>query len=685
MASSISSMSYSFNFLTQFIPGLFEPNLEDDICPLPPYGEQIAKSKAETEAEQLYADAERRLNSELASIIEVKSPRDVDHKELNEAKQTRRLKEKQLKSLQLKLKELESDTRYINLAKAREMEEGIATAAQSTAEIEIDNKKYAHVKKRTEILLTHRQQQGRMLEEQVQQVNWRLDQAQRLYNENEIAAKTLLEKMHSYIMLTEKAQANRIKKLSMRLEAADEMRSGLEKAKKLQILKMMPTKEQLASQNKLKLRMDHVKDMQNVMIQAKLVRDLSINKLERQFTDIKKHFGTGDPANIVDMFEDTITQGKCLEQQLEEYLKQFEKLASEKKSYEDELSYILTDSEPVLPQVIGDFLEKRGLTTQAAENRMKLMRRNSEHAYKMLSNMTLVLSNLYTIISEYDNYDLTCPDYQLLQLTKAEGGLVFSNEQLFKLLLILQKKLGMMSEVIDQRKKRYKLFGRRGFGKALGMALLKLAKGKSYQPKDLLAKHAFKSHFTRKSSDANLNSGSVNKISEMIKGYAQIETQKVIRGGYKGIKQSKALQQLFKPLDYNEETEQDESIAVAQLRVKQDVKEKALSPKLKVPTLDQEVSTISKSKDWKDALKRELKTMDSELQMLSASTHRTFRSIDASSNSRLNFPSAFEFQTPRPKRTTKLPEIGYQSVTPKNQKSKQLKYSLSTVSRFLPK
>lgn len=312
---------------------------------------------------------------------------------------------------------------------------------------------------------------------------------------------------------------------------------------------------------------------------------------------------------------------------------------------------------------------------------MKFFQRNSEHAVKVLSNVTLMLSNLYTLISNYDAVDLTCPDYEILQLKKAPGGLVFSEEQLFKLTLIMMKKLAMMVEITEQRKKRYKLFKRRSdlssnFGKAFGNAILAMARLKNTKPKEVLSKHAYKSHFTPKNSDANLNSLVTNKISEMISSYAQIETQKVVRGSLKAIKNSKTLQNLLLP----KEAEQDEeSITQQQKRIKQNLRELTQTPRPKGKDFLETPRT--NPKDWKLSLKRELKSMDSEIQTLASSTHRAYRSIDAVS-SRLSFNSKiFDFKTPRAKKTS-LPELGNKSSTPKPKT--QLKYSLSIVSHFLP-
>lgn len=147
------------------------------------------------------------------------------------------------------------------------------------------------------------------------------------------------------------------------------------------------------------------------------------------------------------------------------------------------------------------------------------------------------------------------------------------------------------------------------------MKVMTMAQKKESMTKDNLAKLAYKSHFTRASSRASIDSP--NKISEMIKGYAQVATQKtkplnVLR---KTLIRSKTIQQLLMPA-YSSESE-DELIAIAQQRIKQTIAEK---PQVARPTF--KPTTIVNSKKtwmkWKSTMKQDLKTIESNKFTLTA-------------------------------------------------------------------
>lgn len=144
-------------------------------------------------------------------------------------------------------------------------------------------------------------------------------------------------------------------------------------------------------------------------------------------------------------------QGRSLQQQGEESHKAFEKLTAEKKALDNELSILLTSSEPKLPQDILEFIGKRG-PTQEAEERLTLLRQRANYAAKMLSSVSLALMNLHSKVSSADPYRMMSPDFHLSEYYKSEGSLVFSEDQLSKLLLILTKHLSMLSVVSAQRR-----------------------------------------------------------------------------------------------------------------------------------------------------------------------------------------------------------------------------------------
>lgn len=265
-------MSYDYKFVTQFIPSLFEPS-EHEVVRLPSLDNRVALNSVNLEADKLYVEAEHRLNSELGSLFLSQTSKGFDPKELNEVKAKRKLKQARLIALQTKLSEFEADSSVHSTDNVKELSLAIKATAQRTQEVELESLKYAYVKNRTAALVQLRANQTIALQEQTKQIQLRLDQAHRLYTENDVAAKALLERMHSYQAMTQHTQASRLLKLKLRLVEADEVRSSLEKAKKEQIQKMMPTKQQMALQKKLNHKILHAKKMEAVMMQAKLVKE----------------------------------------------------------------------------------------------------------------------------------------------------------------------------------------------------------------------------------------------------------------------------------------------------------------------------------------------------------------------------------------------------------------------------
>jgi hypothetical protein len=253
-------------FLTQASELLRVPSLDN----------RTAQRYADIEASQLFVEAEQRLNSELAAMTD--TPTEANPRELNDIKNKRRRREDLLESLQSKLKELQcaaetvsSDT--VTLARIESLEVDIEEAARQTTEVVEDCTRYAYVRERTECMLKERKQHGRLLEDQVRQVTWRLTQAERLFKENDLAANALCDKMQSFLHLSEKARVKRVSKLKRRLSVAEDMRTSLECAKKAQIERMMPSKEQIAQQKKLEYKMTHVTQMKNSIVQAKVARE----------------------------------------------------------------------------------------------------------------------------------------------------------------------------------------------------------------------------------------------------------------------------------------------------------------------------------------------------------------------------------------------------------------------------
>jgi hypothetical protein len=217
----------------------------------------------------MYAECERKLNSELASFIDGEGPRDCVSKELNEIELQRRRKKRQLAMLHDKLKELEAASAALPLTRLQRLESAVETALQETAAIELDSEKYRHVYRRTQAQLHTSKLQGQMLGEQLMQVNWRLDQGSVLLNDNLIAAKTLTEKLESLGQVALKTQGRQLSKLLMRLDLADDTRQSLERTKKTQIMKMMPTKQQLLRHKILQLEAHKSKEIEKSLVALK--------------------------------------------------------------------------------------------------------------------------------------------------------------------------------------------------------------------------------------------------------------------------------------------------------------------------------------------------------------------------------------------------------------------------------
>lgn len=180
-----------------------------------------------------------------------------------------------------------------------------------------------------------------------------------------------------------------------------------------------------------------------------------------------------------------------------------------------------------------------------------------------------------------------------------------------------------------------------------------MAKDHSSVDQEYLSTQAFKSHFTISETPKS------TKITDIIKGYALVETQKIERRG----KRKKTFKQFFLPSLSEPAEEEETHISTVQQRIKRRLKEE--SPVTPKPQLF-EVKTASK--DWRSSLKRELKTIDVELQTLTARTHRAHKSMGA-----LTSRQGLVVSPNKPK----LPELVRRTPT--------LKYSLSTVSRLLPR
>lgn len=135
----------------------------------------------------------------------------------------------------------------------------------------------------------------------------------------------------------------------------------------------------------------------------------------------------------------------------------------------------------------------------------------------------------------------------------------------------------------------------------------------------------------------------------MIKGYAQIEILKA-DALIKGFTNSRNLMASARALGIQAD---DEPILEAQLKVKRTLKGKAVgvTAKQKVAEVGSKKSTW---KNWQTSMKRELKTMDSKIQTLTASTHRSLRSFDAVPK-KFTLTPAFE-RTPHNKQSV-LPEL----------------------------
>mmetsp|Transcript_10562 Transcript_10562/g.20336 ORF Transcript_10562/g.20336 Transcript_10562/m.20336 type:complete len:666 (-) Transcript_10562:849-2846(-) len=658
-------MSLGFKFVTQTVPNIYQ---SEPIVRIPSLDNDFARFTASVEVEELFTDCERKLNSELAQMMELQACKETDHKELNYVKSIRRRKQQQLSILNDKLLELEQ---HVEVTPVQQLE-ALAAAIKET-DRKVYSRTYTHLKKRTEDQLKKQKNLGAMIEEQIQQINWRLEQAQRLYNENEIASKTLLEKAHSFMMETQKNQAMNLLKLHMKFNVAEEMRHSVDRMKKSQILKMMPTKEQLYLQKKLKYKINQGKEMQDLLEQSKVEREEAYNRLERQFQSIKQTFGTEEPDVIVEVFEDALTHGRSLELQVGEKMKVVEKLTAEKKLHEDELATIMMDKGPLAPETVDYFIEKQGFEVLEAETKENVLKQNAEHSGKIFLNISFALSSVYLMIEERDPIHITGPEVEIPQL-KDEQGAVFTESQLFKLMLLIVRRLLMMLDIVEIRKRRFKLFFHKEFSKAFGKAVLTMANKRDSMNKDFLARMAFKSHFTKTNSRSSISSP--NKITEMIKGYAQIETQKtqkllkLTRGN---LKKSKTIQQLLMPA-FSSDSE-EEPISRAQKRIKQSLIEKPapVKPKHIKTTIGHSITTW---KSWRDAMKHELKSMDSELQTLTTATHRSQRSMDFVIPKLSQTPSA-GLRTPLGRKCS-LPEILSPQASGVTQHKRRVKHSLSS-------
>lgn len=151
-----------------------------------------------------------------------------------------------------------------------------------------------------------------------------------------------------------------------------------------------------------------------------------------------------------------LSQERSLEIQADDIKKAFDNLSVEKKAYEDTLAELLNDKGPSMPESLDYFIERQGVAVQEAEMKVTILKNNAEHANKKLLAISFALNNLHFAVSGVDALCLTGPTLEPLQLTSDETH--FSEQHLFKLILLTNKHLSMISTIIAQRKPRQYFF-----------------------------------------------------------------------------------------------------------------------------------------------------------------------------------------------------------------------------------
>lgn len=261
-------MTSGFKFVTQAIPPI-----EHELVRIPSLEHDFARYTASVEAEAMYADYERKLNCELASVMDYESNVKANPKDLNDIKNRRRHRQRRLTELVGKLHELENCSGLTTTKRLDELEAAISETEAQATEIKLDSAKYQHLKERIVDGIKRKKERGIILEEQTHQVNLRLAQAKRLYNDNAIVGKTLVDKAHEMTLQQQKIQQTRLLKLHNKLSFAHELRQSLEHMKRMEILRMLPSKEQIYSQKKLNFKIDKANSMQDAILQTKIERE----------------------------------------------------------------------------------------------------------------------------------------------------------------------------------------------------------------------------------------------------------------------------------------------------------------------------------------------------------------------------------------------------------------------------